>query len=390
MSKYSKAEQTEIVQLAMELEATITNEQQELTHLAQMKFRKKPLAPEEKAQKPLKKVEPKYPEAPQLEYSMEEFLMDPEYASSSAVKFARFTQKVKHPFLIYLGIALCMMLLGFTLDGGWAVLGGVGGVMIFPGWLIVGYLISSREDAVKKEYKKVCEHKQAELEQSPEYLAARAEAEHVADEENRRREEEYRLQQEENRREYTQSMEQYNNVTLVAYRSELEHWQEVQAQKAELLKADIAENRLTQETLYSEAQLIPKTVRSLEDLTYLYEDMSSSEHDIERAIDMLNAYKQRKVTREEAEKTRQKMDAKMDELRGNMQQGFAQVYGLIDEGNYRTELLTAQLASKMNDIRSGIRRGNIAAIVQRYGTNKRLREISNNIKWEHPKFCVNP
>ena len=202
----------------------------------------------------------------------------------------------------------------------------------------------------------------------------------MADAENRRREEEYRLQQEENNREYTQSIDQYKNVTLVAYQNELQHWQELQAQKAELLKADMVENRQTQETLYSETKLIPMTIRSLEDLTYLYEDMSSSEHDIERAIDMLNAYKQCKVTQDEAEKTRRRMDAKMDELRGNMQQGFSQVYGLIDNGNYRAEVLTAQLASQMDDIRTGIRRGNIAAIVQRYGTNKKLREISKNVK----------
>ena len=381
MSRYTKEEQTEIVQFAMELEAAITSEQQELANLSQMRFDPKPIAPKKKQLEPLKKVEPEYPEKPQLEYTMEEFLRDPEHDFVSGVKFTRFAQKVKHPFLIYLGIALCMFLLGFALEGGfWTGLGGVGGVMIFPGWLIVGYLMASKEGAAEKEYKKVCERKQAELEQTPEYLAARAEAERMADEENRRREEEYRLQQEENNREYTQSIDQYKNVTLVAYQNELQHWQELQAQKAELLKADMVENRQTQETLYSETKLIPMTIRSLEDLTYLYEDMSSSEHDIERAIDMLNAYKQRKVTQDEAEKTRRRMDAKMDELRGNMQQGFSQVYGLIDNGNYRAEVLTAQLASQMDDIRTGIRRGNIAAIVQRYGTNKKLREISKNVK----------
>ena len=372
MSKYTKDEQTEIVQLAMELEAAITSEQQELTNLAQMEFKRKPIAPQKRKQQPIKKVTPNYPEIPKLEYSKSEFLKDAINENKSLfVWLSCFIES-------HLGLCWLVIIAFVASAFLFSDLALVFIMLLIAFFILIGFAISKFD--IKKEYEKACKKKQEELEQNPDYLAARAEAERVANEENRRREEEYRLQQEENRREYTQSMEQYNNVTLVAYRSELEHWQEVQAQKAELLKADIAENRLTLETLYSETQLIPKTVRSLEDLTYLYEDMSSSEHDIERAIDMLNAYKQRKLTREEAEKTRQKMDAKMDELRGNMQQGFAQVYGLIDEGNYRTEILTAQLASQMNDIRSGIRRGNIAAIVQRYGTNKRLREISNNIK----------
>ena len=379
MSRYTKDEQTEIVHLAMELEAAITSENKELESLSLMSFESEPIAPQEKKQKPLKKVTPQYPETPELEYSMDDFLDDSGKNASSAVKFVRFAKRVKHPVLSFCGIGLCMMIIGFIIGDAGTSLVTIGGLMIFPGWIIVAVIKESKEKEAQKEYKKVCEIKQAEVEQAPDYLAARAEAERVADEENRKREEEYQRQEEDYRREYDQSMDQYKNVTLVIYRRELEKWLELQSEKVKILTASLSENRKTQETLYFETQIIPKSIRSLEDITFLYDDMSSSEHDIERAIDMLNAYKQRKVTREEAEKTRQRMDVRMDELRGDMQQGFTQVYGLIDERTYRIENLTAQLSSQMDDIRREIRRGNIAAITQRYITSRRIQSIEKKL-----------
>ena len=59
MSKYTKDEQTEIVQLAMELEAAITSEQQELTNLAQMEFKKEANRPTKTETTADKKSDPK-------------------------------------------------------------------------------------------------------------------------------------------------------------------------------------------------------------------------------------------------------------------------------------------------------------------------------------------
>lgn len=111
--------------------------------------------------------------------------------------------------------------------------------------------------------------------------------------------------------------------------------------------------------------------RNVERLTWIYEDMSTSEHDIERAIDLLN--------NKEIKDELVNIQVLVDDMRRDMRDGFMGVYSAIQEGN----AIQSDMLDDLDRIRSSSRTGNflkVGGLIQNHKRNKTLSELNSKFK----------
>ena len=381
MSKFTKEEQTEIVRWALNLEAAIESEQTELSRLRNEKFRSCPSAPERKIiNQTVQPVKPKYPDAPKTDYSFTQYLEEDLKGNKSI--FSKIYSS--HPFVrgIILQV-ICGVLLGVFVALGnlgngalgvimkifyiLAIVCGAGSGLMFPGAIVYWFM-------KKSDYKKKKSELNAALAKQPEYVNARIAAERKAKEQEVAMAAELKEKQESLDRAYKEAKENYDMVVVPQYNQELEQWTSVHELKIKVISDDLKSNQNALEELYQTTALISKNNRSLPKLIWLYDDMSTSEHDIERATDLLNNERQIAATTATT--------SAIKSMHADMQAGFNSVYSAIEEGNYVTSDMASELAKTRRDIDRGI----AISGVQRHNTNRHLKSTNKMFEELSKKF----
>lgn len=127
-----------------------------------------------------------------------------------------------------------------------------------------------------------------------------------------------------------------NIEELPAWNRDLDSWQITKQAKLAFIQNDIKENMEALDVLYLTTKLIPNSYKSVNKLLWLYDDMSTSEHDIERAIDLYNHKETNDLLRI--------MNRNVDDLKSTLVVGFTAVYEAIQENTMiQTEILSNQI-----------------------------------------------
>ena len=332
MSKFTQNEETEIVKSARDITATIEYEEREVKRLKSESFSEPPEPPVRKILEKAKKVEPEYPEKPKTTYKYSEY----------------FKEKVMKYFLparILRGIVLVLL-----------ALSGIGYLIIL---VLFGF---SYKNYIQKK-----KEMNNQLANSKEYLQAVENAEKTAQKKQKELEEKIRLEQEKIDKEYATQKQQYESVILPQYNDALNLWNANQERKIAIIEEEIRLNKEALDELYANTKIVSLTYRALWILSWLYNDMSTSDHDIRYATELLDRDRQRLATQEAGNIVRKSVG----QVEQTMKVGFNAVYNAIEDGN-ELQLDTINNLSKM---RRNMNTGNVIGTVQRHNTNKMLEQM---------------
>ena len=349
MSKYSQEEQSNIIGLAAELEAAIITENEELSSLKAEKLQlpEAPKMKEVKEPQYTKTVIPKNKEELFSKWAIEK-------GGTFKFLFKNNYQPIKLVISISLPVAIVLIFLS-----------------IFVGALGIGYLVAISI------FLCVCawgvfiwalilnELYRDKYFASVDWKAAVAQETDLV---NKKIYDEYMVRYQEAANEYYAAMEKYNNEVMPDKKMAI--WQKSHDAKIAFVENDLKENLDALNILYSSTQLIPSSYRTVERLTWLYEDMSTSEHDIERSIDLLNS----KEIKEELIN----IQGHIDDMRRDLRDGFVGVYEAIQDGNE----IQSEMLSNLDGIRRSARIGNfmnVGNLLQNHSRNKTFSQINSKM-----------
>lgn len=332
MSKFTQNEETEIVKSARDITATIEYEEREVKRLKSESFSEPPEPPVRKILEKAKKVEPEYPEKPKTTYKYSEY-------------FKEKVMKYSLPARILRGIVLALL-----------ALSGIGYLIIL---VLFGF---SYKNYIQKK-----KEMNNQLANSKEYLQAVENAEKTAQKKQKELEEKIRLEQEKIDKEYATQKQQYESVILPQYNDALNLWNTNQERKIAIIEEEIRLNKEALDELYANTKIVSLTYRALWILSWLYNDMSTSDHDIRYATELLDRDRQRLATQEAGNIVRKSVG----QVEQTMKVGFNAVYNAIEDGN-ELQLDTINNLSKM---RRNMNTGNVIGTVQRHNTNKMLEQM---------------
>lgn len=332
MSKFTQNEETEIVKSARDITATIEYEEREVKRLKSESFSEPPEPPVRKILEKAKKVEPEYPEKPKTTYKYSEY-------------FKEKVMKYSLPARILRGIVLVLL-----------ALSGIGYLIIL---VLFGF---SYKNYIQKK-----KEMNNQLANSKEYLQAVENAEKTAQKKQKELEEKIRLEQEKIDKEYATQKQQYESVILPQYNDALNLWNANQERKIAIIEEEIRLNKEALDELYANTKIVSLTYRALWILSWLYNDMSTSDHDIRYATELLDRDRQRLSTQEAGNIVRKSVG----QVEQTMKVGFNAVYNAIEDGN-ELQLDTINNLSKM---RRNMNTGNVIGTVQRHNTNKMLEQM---------------
>lgn len=358
MSKYTKEEQTNIVGIAAELETAIIAENDELARLKAQDFRQLPAAPV-----PVSVPEPQYVNYVVPRMNAMRFF-DWASAKTGIPKTVVWLIVLMAQFLFFLVTWFSVYYTFIDSPNITALLISFGIVTIFSLLVAVFALIALL--TLKKKHNLYVE----QIKNSPEYMNACYAASQSTELQNQQIKANYEYKCRTVREEYDAAMKNYKNVVVPNYKYELMRWKKQQEEKIALVQKDLNENIEALEILYTTTQLIPSSYHTVDRLTWLYEDMSTSEHDIERAIDLLN--------NKEVKDELFKIQMHIDDLRQDMRDGFMGVYSAIQDGN---EIQSAMLED-LEKVRRSAKTGNflgVVGIIQNHKRNKMISQIQNNM-----------
>lgn len=332
MSKFTQNEETEIVKSARDITATIEYEEREVKRLKSESFSEPPEPPVRKILEKAKKVEPEYPEKPKTTYKYSEY-------------FKEKVMKYSLPARILRGIVLVLL-----------ALSGIGYLIIL---VLFGF---SYKNYIQKK-----KEMNNQLANSKEYLQAVENAEKTAQKKQKELEEKIRLEQEKIDKEYATQKQQYESVILPQYNDALNLWNANQERKIAIIEEEIRLNKEALDELYANTKIVSLTYRALWILSWLYNDMSTSDHDIRYATELLDRDRQRLATQKAGNIVRKSVG----QVEQTMKVGFNAVYNAIEDGN-ELQLDTINNLSKM---RRNMNTGNVIGTVQRHNTNKMLEQM---------------
>lgn len=331
MSKYTKEEQTEIVRWAMKLQAAIETEAGEIRRIESAGF------PEQTPTAPMRQetpeVVPEYPQIPKPQYSLITHLKK---------------TKMLWVIIALAGLSLILSIIGAFYDG----------LMILSTFVFMGAVAVFVLSFIK--WRKIYNQIYESIKNDPDNVKARKEAETKA-------REEYAVRDAEIQQEYESAKQKYETEILPAYKYKKGIWETKRNKKLAILKADFKENQEALAILYAETGIISKNNRELAKLVWLYEDMSSSEHDLERATDLLNANQQLLAT--------MNINDSVRSLNEDVRTGFVAVYDAVEAGNAKQDEILETLRKTRRDMNIG----NIGAALQRRKTNQKLDGIAKTI-----------
>lgn len=343
MSNYTQEQETEIVKDAMTLTTAIQIDEEELKRLKSERFKSKPSAPVHKVLD-VPNIQTQIPEAPKTQYRYSSFLKD--------------LLKNKFVLIPTIVILICFIwsMKPFSLGFGYGLIMLIISAVCFAPFILIGtYFL----------YKQKVNTLNQQLAQSPEYLKAVEDAKRVASEKQQKAKEEIAQKQAEIDEKYQSDLEHYNSVVIPNYNQEYDSWKIAQKLKIEMLEEELQLNKDTLEALYESTRLISLKYRKLDLLCWLYDDMMSADHNIDRAIDLLNDERQLDKLDDLADKIRglgDKISGAINDMHSSMMSGFHAVYDAIEEGN--EELAKARRDQNL---------ANTAGIIQRHNLNKMIK-----------------
>lgn len=329
-TKYTQQQETEIVRDAMKLMVAIKNEEEELIHLRNERFRPCPPPPKEKLLSGPDKITVDYPPKPQTSYSFND------YFYKSAFK----DQKLK----IIIGVAIIVFLIVISIILGvneslFSTTMAALTVMVAIG-MIIAFLVSC---SVK--YRRRRNAMNAELEKDEDYQKARKAAENFAAAKQLEADRAYENAKAKAKTEFDHAMTVYNTQTVPAYEKAYADWRDLQDKKIRALDVDLKENTELLNCLYNTTRIISSTYRTIPILAWLYEDMSTSDHDIRYATELLDRNRQLVAT--------MNVNQSINNMHADMQTGFRAVYESIEEGNALQEETNEILDKMMLDMKLG-------------------------------------
>ena len=180
-------------------------------------------------------------------------------------------------------------------------------------------------------------------------------------------EEKIRLEQEKIDKEYATQKQQYESVTLPKYNEDLNLWSVNQERKIAIIEEEIRLNKEALDELYVNTKILSLTYRELWILSWLYNDMSTSDHDIRYATELLDRDRQRLATQEAGNIVRRSVG----QVEQTMKVGFNAVYNAIEKGNE----LQLDTINNLSTMRRNMNTGNMIGTVQRHNSNKMLEQM---------------
>ncbi len=365
MSNYTKEEQTEIIGNAVHLTAAIEQEEAMLDELQSQSFRPMPPAPTRRVLQQTKFFRPEYPPRPKANITLSEYFKSykneffQKYKKQFIVAASVFAALIFISIIITVssdnkgtGIGILSMLTGLPWLAFWVIL-------IFFGWKLLTSYWSTRS-ALNKE-----------LSESPEYLKAIEDAEKSAAEKQKAADEELKAEQERIDAQYKQDKDNYDNVVIPQYKREAEMWSELQQKKIAILEEDLRINRETLTKLYDTTKLVSASYRELTLLEWIYEDMSTSDHDLRYATELLDRDRQRAATLESGAMVCRSVESMNRDLRN----GLGAIYAELERGNDISADMLDTLAKnnkQLSKVRRDMNVGTLIGTVQRHKTNKIL------------------
>lgn len=334
MSKYTQEQETEIVKDALFLTKTIELEENKLQSVIAEKFYSQPVAPvHQKLTAP--HIEPKIPAPPKTTYSLQDMANDLLHKNKK--------------MLIIAGVILGVLLI-FSGSMGIAffAFGAIFAIPAIIGWFAFTY------------YKKTKELNQ-QLTTTPEYFKAVEEAKKFAAEEQDRINKETSERQAKIDAQYATDLEKYNNVLIPNYKKDLAKFEEIRQKKIDMFREDIELNRETLEALYQETKIISLTYRSINTLLWLYNDMSTSDHDIRYATEMYDRQRQLNATLAVGSA----VQTSINNLEASVNGGLFAIFEAIEQGN-----------DELAKTRRNENFANTISIIQRHNLNKMVKDYT--------------
>ena len=353
MNTYSQEEQTEIVKAARDLTISVRIEDENLKKIESETFRLPPPPPQKRTVEK-KTATANMPQEITVKYSFYSDFLKDRYKNKS------------NKLWVALGIAGAVLLILIILSG---VIGAAIGLTILftvvPPVIIIA-LIAVRYK-LDDEYKREKELKNYAANNTPEMLQAR---EYAISEAKRKQAEydiEYNAAKAKADSDYAEEMRIFNSKTMPDYEKEKNSWTLIRKTKINMISIDKEADQKELENLYVSTKLIPKKYQTEPALVWLYDNMSTSSWDIDRAIDMLNV--------DINQLQEQALIDKMKQVSDNIEKGFAgtmdRIDELSDEVSYGNDLSEEQLR-KIGKARRDNNLANIISIFQRHNISKKL------------------
>lgn len=326
--KFTQQEETMIVKNAMELTATILYEELEMKKTQEEKFRPMPSAPVRKILSQPTPISPQYPKAPKTMYKYSDYIKE---------KWEPIKSKIASKKILFISALIVLAIICIICP---YILGLILGLDMFilPALAITYYNYIQKRKSLNQQ-----------LSQSDEYQQAVKEAEEKAAEQTKLAVEKVQKEQEDLDAKYEAEMEQYNNVTIPQYNEEQIVWSSIREKKIAFLDEEINYNKEALNEVYDKSKLISIRYRELWILKWLYDDMSSADHDIRYATELLDRERQLFATNEMTNRT----EAAINAMRSTMEDSMDAVYDAIEHGNSLQEQSIDVLSKTRRDANIG-------------------------------------
>ncbi len=369
---YTQQEQVEIVRDAMILTATIEYEEKKLEELKKLEFEPMPAEPVRKVVKQPGRVEPKMPIVPPLPLTYDDY----KHNRIWLMIIVLLSVPLVLIIILLLGtIVVCLV------KGGEFTLGVEGLLLICLATIVTGVVYSSPfilliavlwivinlttiksgwENKQNKHFKKYQSTKEyQEMANAAIYEAERQTQIKYAEAVEIQREMDRRYEEEKNR---------YKTVVIPTYEYQHSIWQNKKNKSIAFLEREIAYSKDSLENLYNITKKISATYRELWILKWLYADMSTSDHTIEYAMELLDRDRQRVAT----ENVGIVVSDAISELQNGLQRDFDDIYDAIqDNTETLMEILDESYRTRMEN-----RVGYLVEAYQHWGINRELKKIN--------------
>lgn len=271
MNVLTKEEQTEVVRAARDLTIAIRVGGEKIDELKSEEFKSPPLPPT-KRNVERKSATPAMPPEVRVKYSFfKDFLLKDYFNNKKKIVW------------IALGAIGLISLIGILSFGSI----GIALLISFVPPLIVIILIVLRLK-LNDEYNKVLKMKNYEANNTPQMIAAR---ENAISEAKRKQDEydaEYNAELLKANKEYDEEKRLFETETMPKYEKEKKNWTLIRNAKITIITEEKENSEKELENLYNSTKLIPKKYQTEDRLVWIYDNMSTSSWDFDKAIDMLN------------------------------------------------------------------------------------------------------
>ena len=136
---------------------------------------------------------------------------------------------------------------------------------------------------------------------------------------------------------------------LANHNQEKKEWERERAETLRILEEDATKNEEALKNLYDSTNIISAHYREIPILEWLYDDMSTSDHDIRYATELLDRHRQRIATEEAKERTAHAIDGLSEAMKSGMNE-IIQLQGIQIGGIQRMGAIASDILDANEDI----------------------------------------